>query len=131
MPNLKLLPTGGRFQQALQQAVEQMVAKPKTEGKVEINLLEKDGKPWLLHPKWGMDPDQPGRLFVWAKDLFVDQRFYIVDRAADLRSRGYWMIEYADKEVLGLSEFQNYLKWSEEQRGRLHRAILMFELNDD
>lgn len=130
MPVLEIQAGEGRFKDAFWEVLEGYEGLLPTEGEVQIELFEEDGSPWLIHPVWAEDdPDKPGVLTAYAKDLFNEyrgRRGDILDRAADLRSRGYWANDHVEEESIN---FQGYAEWSKEQRKRLVKATVTFEVS--
>jgi hypothetical protein len=107
--DIRLLPSEGRFEAAFRAANV-------PPGRLEIELYDREGQPWLIHPSWGSDPNTPAILT--AENVIPG----IVDRAANLRSQAFWRAEHP-KPGPDI-RLRAYLDWSKEQRERLGYAIV-------
>ena len=106
----KLLPREGRFEAAFRAA-----AVPP--GRLEVELFDQDGQPWLIHQSWGRDPNTPAVLTV---DNVIPS---VIDRASNLRSQAFWRAEHPWPPPPDI-KLRDYFDWSKVQRARLGYAIV-------
>ena len=130
MITLKLTPVEGRFEGSFKTAFEDFTQNnplKKADGRVWFKFLKGNGEPWLLHPSWDPDnPDEPGDLYSDAETIFTQGRFYVVDRAVDLRVSSYWRADSSGTQ--SLRDLRARSEWSKKQRAELHEVLVTFEV---
>ena len=121
MPILSVPAVEGCFEDSCREILTLYPEPLPVQGQVEISLFESGGGVWLVHPAWEQgESDDPATLFTQAKALFVEKRYYILDRAANLRARSYWAHEFYGE------GFKEFALWAKTQRERLWKATITF-----
>lgn len=106
---IRLEPSDGRFEAALRAAQLPPC-------RIEIELFDQEGQPWMVHPSWGNDPATPA---VLTAEMVLPG---IVDRAVDLRLLVFWRAEHPEPDPK--RRIRDYSDWARKQRDCLGHALV-------
>lgn len=109
-------------------------------GKLTFDIRMEDGSPWLVHPAWEPpSEDNLATLHTPTRNIYRDRRWDLIERAVNLRERGYWNQEYGPQweayqahpnglDGGGCSPAYSHLcMFRRVTRKRLHRVLVRFD----
>lgn len=131
-PGSKLI---DRFKVAIHHGQEFSKATPvlDNDAKLTFQFYEADGKPWLPLPE---APDEARPFTCEAREIFINQRWAIIDRAAYLCQQAAWHAHFERRLIFGTDSREDimargelYKTWSPQQRDRLVEVRVSYKVH--